>query len=134
MVEACLATSHSHGTTKLSRKSDSPESLTSPARVEQVESLAPSSDDIVDSVASLHVSPSRVGLTSSVLVLGIYVSGVVVVNLGNGLLSHPTSLRDAALRFNPRRAKSVFLCTLRSAGFLSPHGGEKAGMSGTAGI
>lgn len=134
MVEACLATSHSHGTTKLSRKSDSPESLTSPARVEQVESLAPSSDDIVDSVASLHVSPSRVGLTSSVLVLGIYVSGVVVVNLGNGLLSHPTSLRDAALRFNPRREKSVFLCPLRSAGFLDPHGEEKAGMSGTAGI
>lgn len=128
MVLACLATSHSHGTTKLSCKSDSP------VRVEQVESLAPSSDDIVDSVASLHVSPSRVGLTSSVLVLGIYVSDVVVVNLCNGPLSYPTSLRDAALRFNPRRGKSVFLCTLRSADFLFPHGGEKAGMSGTAGI
>ena len=103
IVEASFATFHSHGTTKLSRKSDLPESSTSPARVEQVESLALPSDDIVDSVASPYVSPSRVGLVSSVLVLGVCVSDEDVVFLWNGAPSHPASLSDAALRGNSNR-------------------------------
>lgn len=134
IVEASFATFHLHGTTKLSRMSDLPESSTSPARVEQVESLALPSDDIVDSVASPYVSSSRVRLISCVLVLGVRVSDEVVVFLWNGAPSHPASLRDAALRGISKRWKILFFCTLPSVGVAFLHGEGMGGMSGTAGI
>lgn len=134
IVEASFATFHLHGTTKLSRKSGLPEPSTSQARVEQVESLALPSDDIVDSVSSLYVSPPRVCLIFSVFVLGVYVSDEVVVFLWNRALSHPASLRDAALRGNSNRWKSLFFCTMPSVGFSFVHGEGMGGMSGTAGI
>lgn len=70
----------------------------------------------------------------SVFVLGVCVSDEVVVFPCSRALSHPASLRDAALRGNSNRWKSLFFCTFPSVGFSFAHGEGMGGMSGTAGI